>query len=147
MQCTGPRPPSLELDEAVFIGSSLPTSPIDLPLWRRWADDLLNDMSDVTGATYATDTNPTPDAAIGHIDQGLEDGVPVPIVIGNGENQFTHYVLVTDSTPGDPTTYTIHDPWSGETVTRTEDQIRNGTLDIAGSNTVTAVEVPTVSDP
>lgn len=113
----------------------------------RWADDLLNDMSDTTGTTYSTVKDPTADAAIDHIDQGLEDGAPVPIVIGNGAGQYTHYVLVTDSTPGDPTTYTIHDPWTGETVTRTEDEIRNGNLNIAGSNQVTAVEVPTVTDP
>jgi uncharacterized Zn-binding protein involved in type VI secretion len=109
----------------------------------RWADDLLNQNSDVTGVTYSTQKNPTVDQAVTSIDDGLKTGAPVPIVIGNGPSQFTHYVLVTGSEPGPPKTYTIHDPWEGKTVQRTEDQMRNGQLDIAGSNGVTAVEKPT----
>jgi hypothetical protein len=111
----------------------------------RWADDLLNENSDLTGVTYKTVKDPSPDDALKTIDSGLEEGVPVPIVIGNGPGQYTHYVLVTDSDPGPPKTYTIHDPWSGETVTRTEDDIRNGRMNIAGSNQITAVEDPQVT--
>ncbi len=113
----------------------------------RWADDLLNNNSDSTGATYTTLKDPTTDQAISSIDDGIDDGVPVPIVIGNSNGAYTHYVLVTDRSEGPPKTYTIHDPWDGTTVTRSESDIKNGSLNIAGSNQVTAVEVPTVEDP
>jgi hypothetical protein len=109
----------------------------------RWADDLFNQNSSATGVTYATSLDPSGAQAVNMVDQGLQTGAPVPIVIGNGPGQYTHYVMVLSSDPGPPKTYLIHDPWSGQTVTRTEDQMRNGTLDIAGSNQVTAVERPT----
>ncbi len=46
----------------------------------------------------------------------------MPIVIGDGAGQYNHYVLVTGLQPGPPKTYTIHDPYVGVTVTRTEDR-------------------------
>lgn len=109
----------------------------------RWGDDLFNKSSDATGVTYKTSKDPTPSQAVEKIDKGLATGAPVPIVIGNGPGQYTHYVMVVSSNPGPPKTYLIHDPWSGTTVTRNESDIRNGTLNIAGSNSVTAVEEPT----
>jgi len=108
----------------------------------RWASDKFNELSPQTGVTYSTDKDPTPKQAIKEIDKGADQGVPVPIVIGNGAGQYTHYVLVTGKEDGPPKTYTIHDPWSGQTVSRTEDDIKNGTLNIAGSNQITAVEKP-----
>jgi hypothetical protein len=108
----------------------------------RWADDLLNNMSATTGARYTPTKDPTPEAAISSIDAGLADGYPVPIVIGNGTGQYTHYVVVTGKTAGSPAGYSIHDPWTGKTVTRSAEDIKNGTLDIAGSNQITSVEVP-----
>lgn len=106
----------------------------------RWADDLLNNMQDTTGVEYTTTKDPANPTDL--IDNGLDTGAPVPIVIGNGNGQYTHYVLVTGSSDGPPKTYTIHDPWTGNTVTRTEDEVKDGTMNIAGSNQVTAVEVP-----
>lgn len=106
----------------------------------RWADDLLNKQKGTTGVEYTTEKNPAD--PVGRVDEGLKTGAPVPIVIGNGPGQFTHYVLVTGSDAGPPKTYTIHDPWSGTTVQRTEDDIKNGHINLAGSNKVTAVEVP-----
>lgn len=114
----------------------------------RWADDLLNQQTPNTGVTYNTQTDPTPQQAVNNIDQGLANGAPVPIVIGNGAGQYTHYVVVTDADYSqNPPTYQIHDPWTGQTVTRTRDDIQNGTLNVAGSNQVTATENPTVTPP
>jgi len=111
----------------------------------RWADDLLNSMSEVTGLTYSTKLvgpDTTPAQARASIDTALSKGMPVPIVIGNGAGQYTHYVLVTGKVDKPTKKYTIHDPWSGKTVTRTEAQMKNGTLNIANSNQITAIEDP-----
>lgn len=108
----------------------------------RWASDLFNDPAEQTGVTYKTQKNPSTADALNEIDGGVSQGVPVPIVIGNGPGQFTHYVLVTGGDPGPPKSYTIHDPYSGKTVTRTADDIKNGKIDVAGSNQITAVEDP-----
>ncbi|HEX5328065.1 MAG TPA: hypothetical protein VFW75_15470 [Acetobacteraceae bacterium] len=112
----------------------------------RWANDLLNNMSDVTGVKYDTKKvgdGATTDDAMKTIDGNTATGTPVPLVIGNGQGQYTHYVLVTASDPGPPKQYSIHDPWTGTTVIRSEDQLKNGKLDIAGSNQITAFEKPT----
>ncbi len=108
----------------------------------RWASDQFNDVSDVTGVTYTTEKNPNVDDALKSVDAGVDKGVPVPIVIGNGPGKFTHYVLVTGKDEGPPKTYTIHDPWSGDTVTRSADDVKNGKINIAGSNKITAIENP-----
>ncbi len=42
-----------------------------------------------------------------------------------------------------PKRYSVHDPYSGDTKIRTEAQMRQGNLDIAGSNQITAFENPT----
>jgi hypothetical protein len=112
----------------------------------RWANDLLNKMSDVTGMTYDTKkigSGATTEDAMKAIDRNTATGTPVPIVIGNAQDEFTHYVLVTASDKGPPKQYSIHDPWSGKTLIRTEKQLKDGTLDIAGSNQITAYEQPT----
>ena len=112
----------------------------------RWADDLLNKNQDVTGVKYENKQighGATVDDAVSSIDSSVSTGTPVPIVIGNGPDKFTHYVLVTASDAGPPPTYSIHDPASGETKIRTLDQMKQGKLDIAGSNQITAFEKPT----
>lgn len=108
----------------------------------RWGSDFFNDPAEQTGVTYVTKKDPSNSDALKAIDGGVSQGVPVPIVIGNGPGQYTHYVLVTGEDDGPPKTYTIHDPYSGKTFTRTEDDIKKGKIDIAGSNRITAVEDP-----
>jgi hypothetical protein len=117
----------------------------------RWADDLLNNVSDSTGTTYSTQKlggSTTVNDAIKSIDAGMSKGQPVPIVVGDGgSNVYAHYVLVTGMDPGPPKRYTIHDPGSGTTQVRTEAQIKNGSLQIGGAtgwNVISAVEVPAV---
>ncbi|MFZ4758238.1 MAG: hypothetical protein ACOYLX_08740, partial [Burkholderiaceae bacterium] len=61
----------------------------------RWVDDHLNALSAVTGAEYHTELNPPPARVVQHLDHALGQGHAVPIVVGNGGDQFTHYVLVT----------------------------------------------------
>jgi hypothetical protein len=112
----------------------------------RWADDLLNDMSDATGLEYGTktvdDKTYTVSDAMKDVESAARGGTPVPIVIGNGLNQFTHYVLVTGLAKGSPKSWVIHDPWDGITVTRTASDVKSGKINLAGSNRITAVENP-----
>ncbi len=111
----------------------------------RWADDLLNARSTTTGLDYTTTKSPGNQAALlGQIDQGLEKGAPVPIVIGAPGATYAHYVVVTGSLDGPPKSYIVHDPWSGDTVTQPATAFQNNTLNVAGCNQLNAVEVPTV---
>jgi hypothetical protein len=112
----------------------------------RWNDDLLNNNSDSTGITYApkdVGAGMSVNDAIGKIDSGTGRGQPVPIVIGdNGANKNAHYVLVTGMGKGPPKQYTIHDPGSGQTVVRTEDDIKNGKINLSGWNHLSTIEDP-----
>jgi hypothetical protein len=102
------------------------------------------DLQEITGVTYSTQKDPTGEQAVSQIDKGLATGAPVPIVIGDGKppDNYKHYVLVTGSDDKSPKTYTIHDPWSGITYSSPEKNVKDGTLNIAGWNQVTAVENP-----
>ena len=116
----------------------------------RWADDLLNNNSDTTGITYSTKQiggTTTVSDAVTSIDAGTSKGQPVPIVIGDGAGSPTaHYVLVTGSDPGPPKRYTIHDPASGTSVVRTENDLKNGTINLAGWNQIGAYEAPATKE-
>jgi hypothetical protein len=79
------------------------------------------------------------------VEKGLKCGHPVPIVIGNGIGQFTHYVLVTALDKGPPKAWTIHDPWDGITVAREVKDIKAGKINLAGSNQITALENPSAA--
>jgi hypothetical protein len=114
----------------------------------RWNTDLLNNMEDTTGLKYANvklGGGITIDNAIAAMKGDAAQGIPLPIVIGNGPGQFTHYVLVTACQPGPPAKFAIHDPWAGKTYMRSEATIRAGKMDIAGSNQITAYENPSVA--
>ena len=113
----------------------------------RWNTDLLNNMEDTTGLKYANmklGGSITIDTAITAMKADTAQGIPLPIVIGNGPGQFTHYVLVTACAPDPPAKFAIHDPWEGKTYTRSEKTIRAGKINIAGSNQITAYENPSV---
>jgi hypothetical protein len=115
----------------------------------RWADDLMNDMSDVTGVEYANQkigSSYKVDDAVKDIDSGLKKGHPVPIVIGNSSTAYTHYVLVTGRDPGPPETFTIHDPWDGVTVKRSVQDVKDGKINLAGSNQISALEKPSTKE-
>ena len=120
------------------------------PKRGRWNTDLLNTMQDTTGLKYASKKlggGITIDTAIAAMKGDAAQGIPLPIVIGNGPAQYTHYVLVTACQPGPPAKFAIHDPWEGKTYMRSEATIRAGTINIAGSNQITAYENPSVVSP
>jgi hypothetical protein len=111
-----------------------------------WIAEPLNKISGSTGLKY--DLKKIPDE--GSVDDGVKvlndataKGEPVPISIGNGAENYQHYVLVTASDPGPPRYYTIHDPWDGKTVIRSEEQMRHGALNIAGCNDLESFDKPT----
>ena len=112
----------------------------------RWNTDLLNDVKDVTGVEYASEKVATDEeraTKMTEMDKQLADGNPVPIVIGDGaEDEFAHYVLVTSTNIGPPRTYTIHDPASGNSYLRNEQQLKTGHIDVAGWNKLSAFEMP-----
>ncbi len=116
------------------------------PARGRWNTDLLNNVKDTTGVSYDNKkigTDVTLDKGLTDINDGLAKGMPVPIVIGDGgKNAFAHYVVITATDPGPPRYYTIHDPASGNTVIRSEDQIRKGNIDL-GWTKLSAIEAPT----
>jgi len=118
----------------------------------RFADDMLNDLKKTTGLKFTpkivggAGADLTLDQARASIDTALDKGMPVPLVIGdNGAKKYGHYVLVTGKTKGPPKKYTIHDPWSGKTVTRTEDDLKNGTINIAGWNHIGSIDDPSAA--
>ena len=111
----------------------------------RWLDDKLNDLTPETGIHYDTQMigkDVAQQQAVANIDAAVRQGAPVPIVVGSKPGETAHYVLVTGASDTLPTTYTIHDPWSGTTMTRTRAQMENNQLDILGMNHLAAVEQP-----
>ncbi len=111
-----------------------------------WIAGALNNISASTGVTYdlkKIGEGATLDEGVTALNDATAAGTPVPIAIGNGPKNYQHYVLVVASDPGPPRTYTIHDPWDGVTVTRSEDQMRTGKIDIAGCNDFESFDKPT----
>ncbi|MEO0482589.1 MAG: papain-like cysteine protease family protein [Planctomycetota bacterium] len=111
----------------------------------RWAEDLMNNMSDVTGVEYSNklvdgSTYKIADA-IADIDKGLKAGHPVPIVIGKRQGDYQHYVLVTGFSE-DKKGWEIHDPWSADTVIRSLDDIKANKINLAGAKMITALDNP-----
>ena len=110
------------------------------PQSGRWNTDLLNKDSDSTGVSYTNkkigEEGLTVDQAVDDISKDVQSGMPVPIVIGDGgKAAYAHYVLVTASDPGPPRSFSIHDPANGTTEVRTEDDLKNGKIDLAGDPT------------
>jgi hypothetical protein len=111
----------------------------------RWGDDLMNNMSDVTGLEYSNkkiDSSYKVDNAVTDIEAGLKKGNPVPIVVGTSDTDYAHYVLVTGRSEGPPPTWTIHDVGSGTTVTRTVQDVKDGKLAIGTYNKLAALDNP-----
>jgi hypothetical protein len=97
----------------------------------------LNKDKDSTGVNYTNkkigDGGLTVDQAVDDISSDVQKGMPVPIVIGDGSQaKYAHYVLVTATDPGPPRSFSIHDPANGTTEVRTEDELKNGKIDLAG---------------
>lgn len=117
----------------------------------RWADDLENNMSDSTGVKYTqklVDDAGTykVDDAMKDVDAGLKKGHPVPLVVGQSNQHYQHYVLVTGKDKGPPETWTIHDPWDGVTVKRTTQDIKDGKINLAGATRITGLDNPATKE-
>jgi hypothetical protein len=111
-----------------------------------WIAGALNKVSASTGLTYdlkKIGEGATLDEGVKALNDAAAAGEPLPISIGNGAKNYQHYVLVTASDPGPPRYYSIHDPWDGKTVIRSEDQLRRGKIDIAGCNDFESFDKPT----
>ena len=124
----------------------------------RFADDLLNDMSDSTGVEYKTqqiDKTYDFDKAAADVESGVSKGHPVPLIVGGartdtgatGKYTTSHYVMVTGSDPGPPPTWTIHDPWDGVTVTHSVEDIKKGNVNLGGGHKrLAAIENPSAKE-
>jgi len=112
----------------------------------RFAVDLLNKQSDVTGLRYENKKvdAASRDAAVDTIGQELTLGRPVPLIVGATEGGTYHYVLAVGTHPGPPKTFFIHDPGLGITVARTEAQIKGNAMNLpSGWSRLTMYEKPT----
>jgi len=111
----------------------------------RWIEDVINDELKDLGLSYrATFVGGayTLDRALADLDKALERGLPVPIVAKATDS--SHYVLVIAvRTTNGQKSYLMHDPWTGQSIVRTEADFRNNTLRLSGNNTLIAVSVPT----
>jgi hypothetical protein len=112
----------------------------------RWADDLMNDMSDVTGIEYANkkvdDSGYKVEDAMKDVEAGAKKGHPVPITVGVSKGAYSHYVLVTGVEEGPPKQWVIHDPGSGQTFKRSADDVKNGNMNIGKYKRITALDNP-----
>lgn len=113
----------------------------------RWADDLLNSLTGITGSRYRTkkrDTDVTLAQIISIIKTHAGSGVPVPLVIGTAANSYAHYVLVTRYETREPVRFMIHDPATGRTTSRVESALSNDRLNLTNGayNFISAVEDP-----
>lgn len=109
----------------------------------RWVVDWLNDLSNITGLEYETKKDPSATDAIATLKTKVSAGMLTPTVIGNSAGAYTHYILCMQKrTKDNKEELQFHDPWAGVTVWKSESEIKNGIMDIAGSNMITALEVP-----
>jgi len=110
----------------------------------RWCEDLMSMFSSRTGVTYTArhlGGAYTLDAALADLDRALNEGLPVPIVAKRSGG--SHYVLAIGVRySGGQRTYTLHDPWTGQTVTRTEAQFRSARLDLSGNHELATISMP-----
>jgi peptidoglycan hydrolase-like protein with peptidoglycan-binding domain len=115
-----------------------------------WVESDMNTLANATGVTYVTKiigTDITLDAAMTALQEGLANGVHVPIIVGGGtgSSHTSHYVVVMRAS-GD--NYLVHDVATGESVWKTEAQFRGNTLHLpSGWNFFVAIDVPTMVPP
>ncbi len=107
--------------------------------------DTLNETTDATGLEF--EMEPVKDEAA--MTKGLDDaaaalkgGLPVPIRVGGDDPDAGHAVLMTGVDAGPPRRFSFHDPWEGETLIFTEDQIKKNDINIAGWKKLTIIYKP-----
>jgi hypothetical protein len=110
----------------------------------RWIEDFLTLEKKKTGITYSLrhlQGGYGLSNAMADLDSALAAGVPVPIVAKSAS--VSHYALALSvRTANGQKIYTIHDPWSGQTVERTETDFRRSRLDLAGNDQLSSLSMP-----
>lgn len=116
------------------------------PATGRWNTDLLNNQKGATGLDYQRELfkdDKEMEKGVKDMNDALDKKMPVPIIVGDGgKNKNAHYVVITATDPGPPRYYSIHDPATGDTVVRSEEQLKKGNLDM-GWNKIAGIEKPT----
>jgi hypothetical protein len=117
------------------------------PTGGAWVESDMNELVGATGLTFETKiigTAITLNEAIDVLKTNLTRGIHVPIVVGGSVGDTAHYVVALNWAQS---RIQIHDVWAGETVWRTEDDLRNSTLNLPSNHIMlTAVDVPTEAD-
>src|SRR5262249_13538826 len=112
----------------------------------RWILDLLNEHTRHTGLTFTwRKVGPGLSAAdvLRIAEPALAKGIPVPFVVGTEKS--SHCTLITAMRHKDgQIEFNIHDPWTGQTVTRTAIQLTSGHAKVAGHQKLYGVYVPAV---
>ena len=82
------------------------------------------------------------DDALNTIEENFNKGMPVPIDVGSDKDPGAHAALVTGVKPGPPRMFSIHDPMGGVTKDYSEDDIKQGKLDVNTFHKLTFVFPP-----
>ena len=86
------------------------------------------------------------EAAVDDIAAKVADGLPVPLSVGGSQDQLAHYVLAVAVDDGPPRSFYIHDPGTGETVVRTEKQLKSNQMGLpSGWDFLNKYEKPTIA--
>ncbi len=111
-----------------------------------WVEDDMNARRAATGVTYERKNVPGQigvEELLAILTVNLGMGIEVPIIVGQTPGAYSHYVVVIRK-EGDR--YQIHDVWAGQTVWRTSEAFRSGTLNLPSNHLmVTAVAEPTLA--
>jgi hypothetical protein len=114
------------------------------PTGGAWVEEDMNALAGTTGLTFTTKiigTAITLNEAIDVLKTNLTQGIHVPIVVGGSVGDTAHYVVALNWAQN---RIQIHDVWAGSTVWRTEEDLRNSTLNLPSNHTMlTAVDEPT----
>jgi len=110
----------------------------------QWMDGFLNAASAITGVSYDIQVQTDDTAAAATLVGAASAGHRVPVVITQGTG--AHYVYAVGVVDGpDGPMVEFYDPWSGETVRRSQSDIAAGQLNIAGHQRVSHISLPSTS--
>jgi len=109
----------------------------------RWADDLLNSLVGRFGIQFTPDVGLRPADAVQSLDEGLSQGLHVPVVIGSHPTDRAHYVLATGRRDGpNGPEYRFHNTANGQSVWVSVSQILTGQMPLLGGIMITSIERP-----
>lgn len=104
---------------------------------------LCNGFTGTTGLRFRAKDVPTDlsmAAAVTVLRRNLSQGITIPAFVGTGASGNGHFVMFISAAGG---RFMIHDPWTGEAVWQTENQILTSTMALpSGWNTLWAIGAP-----